>query len=65
MYLDIQPATQESVWAAFRETDRFYLGLAALTFEDHVEQNCIDQGIAVIKQVGDTVVINDEHLKVY
>ena len=44
---------------------RFYLGLAALTFEDHVEQNCIDQGIALIKQVGDTVVINDEHLKVY
>jgi len=26
---------------------------------------CIEQGIAVVKQVGDTVVIYDEHLKVY
>ena len=47
------------------QSHRFYLGLAALTFEDQVEQSCIEQGIAVIKQVGDTVVINDEHLQVY
>ena len=42
-----------------------YLGLATLAFDKNLEQECIDQGIAVIKQVGDTVVINDEHLKVF
>ena len=47
------------------QNHRFYLGLAALVFENQTEQNCIDNGIAIIKQVGDTVVINDEHLKVY
>ena len=44
---------------------RFYLGLASLVFADKVEDACIDKGIAVIKQVGDTVVINDGHLKVF
>jgi len=42
-----------------------YLGLASLTFYPELEQECIDKGIAIIKQVGDTVVINDAHLKVY
>jgi len=42
-----------------------YLGLAAMSFHDGVEQRCISEGIAVIKQVGDTVVINDEHLKTF
>jgi len=42
-----------------------YLGLATLTFDKDVERECIDRGIAVIKQVGDAVVINDEHLKVF
>ena len=44
---------------------KIYLGLASLSFNDDIEQECIDQGIAIIKQVGDTVVINDEHLKVF
>jgi len=44
---------------------QIYLGLASLSFYPELEQECIDQGIAVIKQVGDTVVINDEHLKVF
>jgi hypothetical protein len=30
-----------------------------------MEDECIHQGIAVIKQVGETVVIHDEHLKVF
>ena len=42
-----------------------YLGLATLAFYPELEQECIDQGIAVIKQVGDTVVINDTHLKAF
>jgi len=44
---------------------KIYLGLASLSFNDEIEQECMDQGIAIIKQVGDTVIINDEHLKVF
>ena len=44
---------------------QIYLGLATMSFYPDLEQECINQGIAVIKQVGDTVVINDGHLKVY
>ena len=44
---------------------KIYLGLASLSFNDELEQECIDHGIAIIKQVGDTVVINDDHLKVF
>jgi hypothetical protein len=44
---------------------RIYLGLATLAFYPELEKDCIDKGIAVIKQVGDTVVINDGHLKVF
>jgi hypothetical protein len=44
---------------------QFYLALASLTFENQAEGDCIKQGIAVVKQVGDTVVINDENLKVF
>ena len=44
---------------------KVYLGLATLAFYPLLEQKCIDNGIAIIKQVGDTVVINDKHLKVF
>ena len=44
---------------------KIYLGLASLSFYPELEQECIEHGIAVIKQVGDTVVINDAHLKVF
>jgi hypothetical protein len=44
---------------------KVYLGLASLAFYPELEQECINEGIAVVKQVGDTVVINDEHLKVF
>jgi hypothetical protein len=42
-----------------------YLGLATMAFYPKLEQTCINEGIAIIKQVGDSVVINDEHLKVF
>ncbi|MCL2290263.1 MAG: hypothetical protein FWC34_06090 [Bacteroidetes bacterium] len=42
-----------------------YLGLATMAFYPELEQECIHQGIAVIKQVGDAVVMNDAHLKVF
>ena len=44
---------------------RVYLGLATMAFYPKLEQACINEGIAVIKQVGDTVVVNDKHLKVF
>ena len=44
---------------------RIYLGLASMSFYPELEEECINNGIAIIKQVGDTVVINDKHLKVY
>ena len=47
------------------QSHRTYLGLAAMSFEDGVENESAQNGVAIIKQVGDTVVINDEHLKVF
>jgi hypothetical protein len=44
---------------------KIYLGLASLSFYPELEQECIAQGIAVIKQVGETVIINDKELKVF
>jgi len=42
-----------------------YLGLASMSFYPALEKKCIENGIAIIKQVGDKVVINDKNLKVY
>jgi hypothetical protein len=44
---------------------KIYLGLASLSFYPELEEECTRQGIAVIKQVGDSVVINDTNLKVF
>jgi len=44
---------------------QLYLGIASMVFEDKMEYECIDHGIAVIKQVGDTVVIHDENIRAF
>jgi DNA-binding transcriptional MerR regulator len=44
---------------------KIYLGFASMSFYPELEQECIDQGIAIIKQVGDMVIINDEGLKAF
>jgi len=44
---------------------RLYLGLASLVFDEAVEKDCLENGIAVIKQVGDSVVVYDENLKTF
>jgi len=44
---------------------KIYLGLASMAFYPELEQECMNQGIAVIKQVGDSVMINDAHLNVF
>jgi hypothetical protein len=42
-----------------------YLGLAALRINTDVENASKGKGIAVIKQMGENMVINDAHLKVF
>jgi len=44
---------------------KVYLGLASMAFYPELEQKCKEEGIAIIKQVGETVVIDDGHLKVF
>jgi len=44
---------------------KIYLGLASMSFHAGVEEDCLARGIALIKQVGDTVMIYDEHLTVW
>jgi hypothetical protein len=44
---------------------KIYLALASLSFGKELEKQCLKQGIAVIKQVGETVVIHDAHLKLF
>ena len=60
-------AKVESFKTLFPEYKDFamYLGLAGLHVDEDAEQEAITQGIAVIKQVGDTMVINDTNLKVF
>ncbi|MDR2585754.1 MAG: hypothetical protein LBC84_06005 [Prevotellaceae bacterium] len=44
---------------------KIYLGFASLSFYPEIEEECLNRGIAIIKQIGDSVVVNDKHLKVY
>ncbi|MDR2586019.1 MAG: hypothetical protein LBC84_07375, partial [Prevotellaceae bacterium] len=44
---------------------QIYLALAALVFNQRVEDECASKGIAIVKQVGESVVVNDKNLKVY
>jgi hypothetical protein len=47
------------------ENYNLYLGLAGLHVNVTAEKEAIKQGIAVIKQMGENMVINDAHLKVF
>ena len=42
-----------------------YLGLASLVFDEKIENECKKNGIAVIKQSGDAVIIYDENIKTF
>ena len=44
---------------------KIYLGMASMLFEDGVEDLCIKNGIAILKQVGDYFVVNEKHVKVF
>ena len=45
------------------ENHKLYLGIAALSFKENVENVIHKEGIAVIKQIGDKMVINSKNLK--
>ena len=47
------------------QNHQLYLGLASMVFDEDIEEKCKENGIAVIKQVGDTVVIYDENLTTF
>jgi hypothetical protein len=47
------------------QNHKVFFGLASLSFDESIEDKCKENGIAVIKQVGDTVVIYDENLKTF
>ncbi|MCL1833721.1 MAG: hypothetical protein FWG49_04385, partial [Leptospirales bacterium] len=42
---------------------KFYLGIAGFSFDKKIESRIIKEGIAVIKQIGDKVVVNSDNLK--
>ena len=44
---------------------KLYLALASRKFHKKTEQACIDNGIAIIKQVGNTIAIYNENLKIF
>jgi len=44
---------------------RIFLGLASMSFYPELEDECKKAGIAIVKQIGEKVVIADEHLKVF
>ncbi|MDR2149156.1 MAG: hypothetical protein LBE91_22170 [Tannerella sp.] len=46
-------------------THKIYIGLASMAFYKELEEECKKQGIAIIKQIGDKVVIFDENLKTF
>ena len=70
-------ARKEDISKALKKVDSFranfpeyknhkiYLALAALTFNEALQRECIKQGIVVIKQVGDTVIVYNKHLKAF
>jgi len=47
------------------QNHKVYLGLATMAFYPKLEEECIKEGIAIVKQVGDTIIINEEHLKAF
>ena len=47
------------------QNHKVYLGLASMAFYDELETMCKLNGIAIIKQVGETLIIYDDNIKSY
>jgi hypothetical protein len=57
-------ATIRTLYPQYKD-HKLYLGLAGMSFEDGVEEAVIEAGIAVVKQVGETIEVIDDNLKVF
>ena len=44
---------------------KIFLALAGMSFQKNTEEACKDNGIAILKQVGDTIEVYDENLKTF
>ena len=47
------------------ENHKVYLGLATMSFYPELEDLCAQHGLAIIQNVGETLIFNYEHLKEY
>jgi hypothetical protein len=59
-----KPETFKKLFPYFKDYS-FYLGLAGFHIYKNAEEEAIKQGVAIIKQEGKKMVINDAHLKVF
>jgi hypothetical protein len=59
-----KPHTFKKLFPQYAHLD-IYLGLAALHVDNDAEIEALKQGVAIIKQIGDNMVIYDEHLKTF
>ena len=61
----IQKAESFRRWFPEYQKKNIYLGLAGLSFQKNVLLRVKDKGIAIIRQKGDKLVVNDKYLKAY
>jgi len=61
----IEKAESFRYWYPEHKDRNIYLGLASLRFEDNIIGKAQKKGIAIIQQLGDKTVVNDENLKAY
>jgi NAD-specific glutamate dehydrogenase len=61
----IKKAESFRYWYPEYKDHKIYLCLASLRFEDNIIGKARKKGIAIIQQLGDKTVVNDEHLKAY
>jgi len=47
------------------QNHKVYLGLASMVFDENIVVKCKENGIAVITQEGDSVIVHDENLKAF
>ena len=59
-----KPATFRKNFPEYKN-HKIYLAIAALTINETLENECKKQGIAVIKQEGDKVIVYDQNLKIF
>ena len=59
-----KPETFRKVFTDYKDF-KIYLGFASMSFYPACEEECTKNGIAIIKQVGEKVIINDKHIRAY